>query len=408
MSRVFALKPDQADNDAILAALLEGKAVQEVALPTGLRVWVVARHAEAKAILLDPRLKKDPATLADPARLFGGGRHPEDSYAVLGRHVLNTDDADHRRLRELLTECLAPKAVHRRRERIAEVVGARLDALARSAVPDLVTGFAQPVLTSVMSEVLGIEEPLLEQLLVAVRTVIGGADPQSAEARKALDTQQQLILAAIDDHDRFPGADTLLKRAFRDYRPRGKLSLAEVMSMIALTVFAGTTTSTTLVAHSAALAVTRDDLLEAITGGPASCSAALTEVLRRYPPTPCATWRFAAEDVELGGVTIPRDATVLVVVAAANRDPLAFPDADRIVVSRTGNPAHLAFGHGPHFCAGAPLALTTANVALPALFARFPRLSLAVPLEKLRWTTNLGDRTLSSVPVRLRPEELPV
>ncbi|MCG8923233.1 cytochrome P450 [Lentzea sp. CC55] len=407
MSRVFALSPNQADNDSMLTALAQGGAVQQVVLSTGLRVWVVAHHAEAKAALLDSRLKKDPATLSDPSHLFDGGRHPEDSYAVLGRHVLNTDGADHRRLRELLTKCLAPKAVDRRRQRITEIIETSLGTLAASAAPDLVTTFAAPVLTSVMSEVIGIEKTLLERLLTAVRTVIGGADPRSAEAREAADAQQQLILEAIDDHERFPGTDTLLKLAFRDYRPRGKLNLAEVMSMVALTVFAGTTTSTTLLAHTAALASTREDLLEAITAGPASCSAVLSEVLRRFPPTPCATWRFAAEDVEVGGVTIPRDATVLVVVAAANRDPLAYPDADRLVVPRPGNTGHLGFGHGPHFCAGAPLALTTANMALPALFARFPRLSLAVPLEELHWTTNLGDRTLSSVPIRLRPDERP-
>ncbi|SES36437.1 cytochrome P450 [Lentzea albida] len=407
MSRVFALSPDQADNDSMLAALSEGGAVQQVVLSTGLRVWVVARYAEAKAVLLDSRLKKDPATLSDPALLFDGGRHPEDSYAVLGRHVLNTDGADHRRLRELLTKCLAPKAVDRRRGRIAEIVETSLDVLAASAEPDLVTEFAAPVLTSVMSEVIGIEQTLLDRLLTAVRVVVAGPDPRSAEAREAADEQHRLILEAIDDHDRFPGTDTLLKLAFRDHHPRGKLSLAEVMSMVALTVFAGTTTSTTLLAHAAALASTREDLLDAIMAGPASCSAVLSEVLRRYPPTPCATWRFAAEDVEVGGVTIPRDATVLVLVAAANRDPLAYEDADRLVVPRPGSPAHIAFGHGPHFCAGAPLALTTATMALPALFARFPRLSLAVPVERLRWTTNLGDRSLFSVPIRLRPDERP-
>ncbi|WP_340687892.1 cytochrome P450 [Amycolatopsis coloradensis] len=407
MSRVFAPSTNQADNDLMLDALSEGDAVKQVVLSSGLRVWVVTRYAEAKAVLLDSRLKKDPATLSDPALLFDGGRHPEDSYAVLGRHVLNTDGADHRRLRELLTKCLAPKAVEQRRQRIAEIVGTSLDTLDASAAPDLVTMFAGPVMTSVMSEVIGIEKALLDRLLTAVRTVIAGADPRSAEAREAADAQQQLILEAIDDHERFPGTDTLLKLAFRDYHPNGRLSLAEVMSMVALTVFAGTTTSTTLLAHTAALASTREDLLEAIMAGPASCSAVLSEVLRRYPPTPCATWRFAAEDVEVGGVTIPRDATVLVVVAAANRDPQAYPDADRLVVPRPGNTGHIGFGHGPHFCAGAPLALATANTALPALFARFPQLSLAVPLEKLRWTANLGDRSLFSVPIRLRPDERP-
>ncbi len=407
MSRVFIPSTDQADNDLMLTALSEGAAVQQAVLSTGLRVWVVTGYAEAKTALLDTRLKKDPATLSDPALLFDGGRHPEDSYAVLGRHVLNTDGADHRRLRELLTKCLAPKAVDRRRRRIAEIVGTSLDTLAASATPDLVTMFAGPVMTSVMSDVIGIEKNLLDRLLTAVRTVVAGADPQSAEAREAADAQQRLILEAIDDHERFPGTDTLLKLAFRDYHPNGRLSLAEVMSMVALTLFAGTTTSTTLLAHTAALASTRDDLLEAIMAGPASCSAVLSEVMRRYPPTPCATWRFATEDVEVGGVTIPRDATVLVVVAAANRDPEAYPDADRLVVPRPGNTGHIGFGHGPHFCAGAPLALTTATTALPALFARFPQLSLAVPLEKLRWTTNLGDRSLFSVPVRLRPDERP-
>ncbi|WP_368660826.1 cytochrome P450 [Amycolatopsis sp. Hca4] len=123
--------------------------------------------------------------------------------------------------------------------------------------------------------------------------------------------------------------------------------------------------------------------------------------MRHHPPFPFAIWRFTTEDVELGGVTIPKDATVLLSLAAANRDPRVFADADAVCPHRQNEPTHLAFGSGVHRCVGAWLARLELSVALPALFRRFPRLSLATPADELVWTSMVFDRRLESLPVWL-------
>ncbi|SEF38098.1 Cytochrome P450 [Amycolatopsis pretoriensis] len=398
------MRTNQAESDTLLDGLREDSGVQEALLNTGLRVWVVARYAEAKAALLDSRLVKDPRKLPGGSRPFGGRRHPEDAFAVLGRHALNTDGAEHRRLRELLAECLSPSMVEQRRAQVEEIIYRGVTGLGRATRPDLVTGFANPVLAAVLGEIVGIEPELMAELVSTSRIVMSDADPQAPEMRDAYERYRQLVLRAVAEHDEFPADGTLLKRAFRDYHPRKKLSLSEITTMLAVVIFAGTNTSATLIAYGAAVLSTRPDLVDRLLESEQGSAAVVEEVLRYHPSAPFASWRFATEDVELGGVVIPQGATVLVALAAANRDPRAFDNANEVDLTRIRLPRHLSFGHGPHFCVGAPLARSAAGVALQALFVRYPQIIIAGRLEDLRWSTNLGDRHLSSLPVVLEPE----
>ncbi|MET0909885.1 MAG: cytochrome P450, partial [Ilumatobacteraceae bacterium] len=142
------------------------------------------------------------------------------------------------------------------------------------------------------------------------------------------------------------------------------------------------------------------DQLSLLRGGPGRLEAALEEFLRFDAPVPHSTFRYAVEPVELGGVTIPVGAQVIISLAAANRDEHAYDDPEVLDIDRSGV-RHLAFGHGIHHCLGAPLARLEGYIALGTLLRRFPQLRLAVADDELRWGHGDGLvlRGLSELPV---------
>ena len=129
-------------------------------------------------------------------------------------------------------------------------------------------------------------------------------------------------------------------------------------------------------------------------------SPLLDRSLRFDAPVPHSTFRFALEPIDIGGVTIPAGAQVIINLASANRDPDHFPHADALEIDRP-DVRHLGFGHGIHFCLGAPLARMEAHLALDALLRRFPDLRLAVPVDDLHWGHGDGLvlRGLSELPI---------
>jgi cytochrome P450 len=129
--------------------------------------------------------------------------------------------------------------------------------------------------------------------------------------------------------------------------------------------------------------------------------SAVEEFLRYDGPVQHTTFRMTSEPVTIGGVEIPAHEQVLVVTAAANRDPGRFAEPDRLDVGRSEN-HHIAFGHGIHFCLGAPLARLEGDIAFTSLLARFPELRPAVPLDRIHWTYRLVLRGLVALPVWLR------
>src|SRR5262249_3511648 len=144
----------------------------------------------------------------------------------------------------------------------------------------------------------------------------------------------------------------------------------------------------------------------ALRADPRRIPVAIEELLRYDAPVPHSTFRYAVEPVEVAGVVIPEGAQVIISLAAANRDPARFAGADELDLDRDREKRRLAFGHGIHFCLGAPLARMEGQIAFASLLRRFPRLRLAVPVQELRW--NHGDglvlRGLSELPVIAGPQ----
>ena len=178
------------------------------------------------------------------------------------------------------------------------------------------------------------------------------------------------------------------------------LSENELLSTIFLLLVAGHDTTVNLIGTGTLALLTHPAELTRLRADPSLIPHAVEELLRYASPVNHATYRFAAQDVEIDGTIIPRGDLVLVAVSSANRDPERFPFPDAMDLGR--DPAgHVAFGHGIHYCLGAPLARMEGEIAFGTLLERFSDITLAVPPESLRFRPGTLIRGLESLPVRL-------
>jgi cytochrome P450 len=181
-----------------------------------------------------------------------------------------------------------------------------------------------------------------------------------------------------------------------------RLTQQELLSTLFQLIVAGQDTTTSLIGNGVVDLLDHPDQLRLLQADLSRVPDAVEELMRFTAPVPHATFRMTSETLTVDGVEIPANRQVLVCIAAANRDPSAFADADRLDLRRSRRP-HLSFGHGIHFCLGAPLARLEARVAFTTLLGRFPHMRLAVPRAALAWTHGDGLvlRGLASLPVSL-------
>ena len=197
-------------------------------------------------------------------------------------------------------------------------------------------------------------------------------------------------------------ADDLLSALIAARDEADRLSENELVSMAFLLLVAGHETTVNLIASGVLALLLNPAELARLRADPSLIGGAVEELLRYVNPVNNATFRCAAEPVEIGGVRISRGDPVLVALSGANRDPARFGDPDRLDLGRDSS-GHLAFGHGIHYCLGAPLARLEAEIAFSGLLARFGSMRLAVPAESLRWRPSTLIHGLESLPVRLYP-----
>jgi cytochrome P450 len=382
-------------DDRTLCRLREERPVHRVRLPGGPEVWLVTRYAEARQAFLDHRLVKDVRALPEPHGAFGGRRCPDDVYALSGRHLINSDGADHRRLRSAIAPHLSVGSAERRRPDVEDAVRRHLEVLAAAEEPDLVRDYTQPVPAAVVCAVLGFSPEHVPDITRLSHAIVSGAPTETVT--RAIGSLTDIILQQVAVTRSRP--DDGLISVLLDHATRGTWTTREVVGTTFSLLIGGLTPSSTLLACTAALAMGDPRMRRALLD-PARADEVVEEVLRHTPPGSASTWRFAAEDLTLGGADISTGEIVLVSFPAANRDPRAFARPDILFTERRHKP-HLTFGFGTHYCVGAPLARLTASIALPALFHRFPALSPAVPYTTLRWHSAVVERSLASVPVRL-------
>jgi cytochrome P450 len=384
------------DRVGSFARMGDSRPVATARMPGYGRAWIVNRYADVRTALADPRLAKD------VHRWPGGGRSRPSEAVNCHAHMLNSDPPDHTRLRRLVQQAFTPRRAASLRPRAEEIAAGLLDemAAARGDVVDLIDGYARPLPITVLSELLGI--PVADREWISAAVIDYGQPEESERVTRELAAYFMGLIAAKRAE---PGSDlpsALVRvRDGADEEGAGKgLTSTELLSTVFQLVMAGFDTTVNLIASGTLALLTHPEEMARLREDPSLLPAAVEELLRFTNPVNHATDRFTTEDVPIGDVVIPAGEWVVIATSSANRDPAQFPDPGRLDLARDTS-GHVAFGYGIHYCLGAPLARMEAEVALSAVLARFPGISLAVPPEELRWRPTMLMNGLESLPVRL-------
>jgi cytochrome P450 len=377
--------------------------VQKVRLADGHPAWVVLGYDAARQALADPRISKDMlAALAADGEVVAEGL-PGPAFS---RHMLNVDPPDHTRLRRLVSRAFTPgrvAALEPAVRGLARSLLDELDAAGPDAAVDLIEGYAYPLPFGVIGELLGIPEadrPRLHAWFGVLLTGWAGDPPPAAVA--ASDGIVAYLGELVDAKRRRPASD--LVSVLVAATEGDALTRQELLSSLFQLVVAGHDTTASLIGNGVVALLDHPDRLQALLAHPGRLPAAIEELLRFAAPVPHATFRVTTEPVSVGGVEIPAHEQVLVCLGSANRDPGRFPSPDVLDIGRGDGP-NLGFGHGPHYCLGAPLARLEARVAFEELLGRHPGLRLAASRDALAWARGDGLvlRGLVSLPVVLGP-----
>ncbi|MGW0466498.1 cytochrome P450 family protein [Streptomyces sp. NPDC003027] len=370
------------------AKMRETGPVHRVRTADGEQLWLVVGYEEARAALADPRLCKSPSVV---------GLTMLDER-VIGPNLLVLDPPDHTRLRKLVAGQFTGRRVESLRPRIERLTGELADTMAPTGHADLVDSFAFPLPITVICELLGIPAADRDTFRAWSNEIVAptGAGPEA----EAIEGFAAYLDTLIEDKRAAGPTDDLLSDLITARAEDGdRLSLAELRALAYLLLIAGHETTVNLISNAVRALLTRPDQLAAVRADSGLLDAVVEETLRWEGPVENATFRFTREPVRFGETVIPAYEPVLVSLAAGGRDPERFPDPDRFDIRRDPR-GHLAFGHGIHYCLGAPLARLEARIAIRTLLERFPGLELDPGGGALDWLPGMLMRGVRRLPVR--------
>ncbi|MEU5029867.1 cytochrome P450 family protein [Streptomyces milbemycinicus] len=395
------------------AWLREHEPVHRTTLPSGVEAWLVTRYADARATLADPRLSKNPIHHSEAAHAKGKVGIPGERSADLMTHLLNIDPPDHTRLRRLVSKAFTPRRVAAFAPRVQELTDGLIDGFQGRGEADLIHEFAFPLPIYAICDLLGVPREDQDDFRDWAGMMIRhGGGPRGGVARAV--KRIRAYLADLIHRKRESlrenaegKADDLISGLIRASDHGEQLTENEAAAMCFVLLFAGFETTVNLIGNGT-YALLRDpvqcDRLHraAQEGDEGLLATGVEELLRYDGPVEISTWRFATEPVVIGGQRIAAGEPVLVVLAAADRDPERFDSPDVLDLSRADN-QHLGYGHGIHYCLGAPLARLEAQTAIGTLLRRLPDLRLAVEPEEIRRRGGLIMRGLRELPVTWGP-----
>lgn len=388
------------------AWLREHAPVHRTTLPSGVDAWLVTRYGDAKQALADARLSKNPVHHAGSADAKGKTGIPGERDADLMTHLLNIDPPDHTRLRRLVSKAFTPRRVAEFEPRVQELTDRLIGDFAAKGSADLIHDFAFPLPIYAICDLLGVpaedQDDFRDWAGMMIRH---GGGPRGGVARSV--KKMRGYLAELIHRKRREPGDDLISGLIRAGDHGEHLTENEAAAMAFIILFAGFETTVNLIGNGTYALLRnpgqRTRLQEALAAGDTALLATGVEELLRYDgPVELATWRYATEPLTVGGVGVATGDPVLVVLAAADRDPARFDDPDRLDLARRDN-QHLGYGHGIHYCLGAPLARLEGRTALATLLTRLPDVRLAEDPSDLRWRGGLIMRGLRTLPVQFTP-----
>jgi cytochrome P450 len=346
------------------------------------RVRASAHHGVVNQILRHGGFVADPGAAPTRGlnRLLAAAIDPRALGPVDAPSLLAIQPPQHTRIRKLVTHAFTPRAVAGYADRIAAIANGLLDQVDPSTRAfDLVKDYAAPLPVAVIAEIFGIPTDIRSDLLRIGNEAAVTLDPALTwrdyrAADRAIREGNALLDRRIAEVRRDPGGDDLLSQLVRASADGDRLSDEELRGNALLLIGAGFETTVNLIGNAVALLLDHPEQLAGLLANPDGWDNAVDEVLRYDSPVQL-TVRIAAEDVQISGERIRAGRPVILMLAAANRDPAVFDDPDTFNVARTSAHQHLAFSAGIHYCLGSQLARLEAKIALRTLFTRFPTLA---------------------------------
>ncbi|MFF3395654.1 cytochrome P450 [Streptomyces sp. NPDC002669] len=346
-------------------------------------LFVVSTYWEIKGLLHDPRISSDARNLSPGA---AGTLLQEEEDSPLPPAFLRLDPPEHDRLRRMTMRPFGPpetpRRVHDMRGELTRIVSGLIDDFGDRKQVDLVDDFSYPFPVTVICRLLGVPREDEARFHSWADTIAAGLDPAPGQdpgenrraTRQARTDLGRYLAGLIDERGGAPG-DDMLSALVTQHGADGRMTRMEVLSTAALLLIAGHETTVNLITNGMLTLLRNPDVLERLRTDPALAAPLVEELLRFEPPVQLLPQRTTVADIDIGGTTIPRGASVWLVLASGNRDPKRFADPDRFDPGRRDN-QHLGFGSGIHNCFGAPLARLEAQIALTELARRLdnPRL----------------------------------
>ncbi|WP_031475504.1 cytochrome P450 family protein [Streptomyces bicolor] len=371
----------------VYARLRDRGPVHRVLLPDWQsEVWLVVGHEEARAALADQRLSKDGAKI--------GLKSLEEE--LIGKNLLATDPPQHTRLRGLISRAFTMRRVEALRPRILQITDGLLDAMLPLGRADLVESFAHPLPLTVICELLGVPEMDRVEFRKMSTEAIAPTTPGSEV--EAFTRLGAYFTDLIEDKRCAGPSGDLLSDLIRTTAEDGdRLSPDELRGMAFILLIAGHETTVNLITSGVHALLAHPDQLAALRADMTLLDGAVEEMLRYEGPVETATFRYAAEPLEIAGAHIEKGEAVMVGLTAANRDASRYAAPDTFDIRRDTR-SHVAFGHGIHFCLGAPLARLEARTAIRSLLERAPDLAPDGPPGE--WLPGMLVRGMRSLPVR--------
>ncbi|MEE6266388.1 cytochrome P450 [Streptomyces diastatochromogenes] len=350
--------------------------------------WLVVRNEEGRRILADERLSKD---------WRSQGVWPADALPI-NENMVESDPPKHTRLRALVTRAFTARRIEALAPRVHTLTADLLDAMSKApnGRADLVAALAFPLSMTVICELLGVPDLDRQSFRQWTNEIVASSSPEAtAEAVRAVNA----YLTGLIEQKRAEPRDDLLSALLRTTDEEGdRLSPEEVVGMAFLLLAAGHETTVGLISNTVLALLRHPDQLALLKADFSLIGNAVEETLRYDSPTENSTYRFATEAMDFCGARFEKGDPVLVSLAAAGRDGERFEDGERFDITRSAR-GHLSFGHGIHYCLGAPLARLEAGVAVRALLERCPDLHLDTS-EPLVYIPGMLVRGVRRLPVR--------
>jgi cytochrome P450 len=364
--------------------------------------YILTRWADCEAVLRDPKWSSSPEHR--PIDREGGPSISDDMDQVGMKTLLFLDPPDHTRLRRLVSKAFTPRRIEQLREHVAEILDELLADVKPGEPFDVISTFAYPLPLIVICELMGV--PLEDRHQFegwsadATRLLDGDIDEETFNKGIVAAMYFLNYFNSLFEQRRADPKDDLVSGLLAVEEAGDVLTEEELRSIVLLVFLAGHETTVNLIGNGLFALMQHRDQWDRLCADPDGLKERAVEELLRFDGPVHVTGRAAVEDVQLAGETFAKQSQVVVLLAAANRDPERFPEPDRLDIGREDN-QHLTFSHGIHYCLGAALARLEGQVVFSTLAKRYPDMQLAAPADDIEYRDHFVLRGLKALPVTI-------